>query len=545
MKTGKWRHFRESLLEQFPQLNPENETYRWLVLASVMVGTFMAVLDSTIVNVALSKLMATFGVSVDRIEWIVTAYLLIFAVTLPSSSWLADAWGYKPTFLLGLFLFTFGSFLSSLSWSIGTLIAFRVVQGAGAGLLLPVGMAILTREFPPEKRGIALGFWSVAASASVALGPTAGGYLIERFSWHSIFDINIPIGIMGMAASLIILRNYKSPHVRYFDVIGFLSLTAFLTSLLLALANGNSAWNTGGWTSTYILTNIAISLVGLVIFLITEFSIQHPLIDLRIFKNLNFTISNTVFFIFGLGVFGSTFLLPIYLQNSLGYTPLQAGLVFFPMGILVGLTAPLAGMFSDRFDGRIPAAAGLALMAFSLYQYNFLSYLSEKSQIMFPLYLRGIAMGLIMSPLATIAISKIAHEKMAQASGLINVIRQIGGSFGVALFGTLITRRTIFHSAIYGQQLSAYSNSFKQTVLKLQNFAVHTTGGSSSDGLSKAQSTIFTFVQNQAFIQAVDDVFLVASIVVLASVVPALFLKAHKGKRRAKPVDAEKTSMET
>lgn len=158
MNTQKWRHFRKNLLEQFPQLNPENETYRWLVLASVMVGTFMAVLDSTIVNVALAKLMATFGVSVDRVEWIVTAYLLIFAVTLPSSSWLADTWGYKPTFLLGLFLFTLGSFLSSLSWSIGVLITFRVVQGAGAGFLLPVGMAILIREFPPEKRGIAWDF---------------------------------------------------------------------------------------------------------------------------------------------------------------------------------------------------------------------------------------------------------------------------------------------------------------------------------------------------------------------------------------------------
>jgi DHA2 family multidrug resistance protein len=531
MKTQRWRHFRKSLLEQFPQLNPENETYRWLVLASVMVGTFMAVLDSTIVNVALAKLMATFGVSVDRVEWIVTAYLLIFAVTLPSSSWLADTWGYKPTLILGLFLFTFGSFLSSLSWSIGTLIAFRVVQGAGAGLLLPVGMAILTREFPPEKRGIALGFWSVAASASVALGPTAGGYLIEHFSWHTIFDINIPIGIMGMAACLIILRNYKSPHVRFFDLVGFLSLAAFLTCLLLALASGNSAWNTGGWTSTYILVNFAISFAGLAIFLITEFSIQHPLIDLRIFRSFNFSISNAVFFIFGLGMFGSTFLLPIYLQNSLGYTPLQAGLVFLPMGIVLGLTAPLAGIFVDKFNAKIPAVIGLVLMAFTLYQYNFLSFLSEKSQIMFPLYLRGIAMGLIMSPLVTIAISEITHEKMAQASGLINVIRQIGGSFGVALFGTLLTQRTIYHSAVYGQQLSAYSDSFKQTVLKLQNFATQTTGGSYSESLSKAKALIYTFVQNQAFIQAVDDVFLIAAVVVLLSVFPVFFLRIRKGNR--------------
>jgi DHA2 family multidrug resistance protein len=529
MNTQKWRHFRKSLLEQFPQLNPENETYRWLVLTSVMVGTFMAVLDSTIVNVALAKLMATFGVSVDRVEWIMTAYLLIFAVTLPSSSWLADTWGYKPTFILGLFLFTFGSFLSSLSWSIGTLIAFRVVQGAGAGLLLPVGMAILTREFPPEKRGIALGFWSVAASASVALGPTAGGYLIEHFSWHTIFDINIPIGIMGMTACLIILRNYKSPHVRFFDLVGFLSLAAFLTCLLLALASGNSAWNTGGWTSTYILVNFAISFAGLAIFLITEFSIQHPLIDLRIFRSFNFSISNAVFFIFGLGMFGSTFLLPIYLQNSLGYTPLQAGLVFLPMGIILGMTAPLAGMFSDKFNPKIPAVIGLALMAFTLYQYSFLSFLSEKPQIMLPLYLRGIAMGLIMSPLVTIAISEITHEKMAQASGLINVIRQIGGSFGVALFGTLLTQRTIFHSAVYGQQLSAYSDSFKQTILKLQNFATQATGGNYSESLSKAKALIYTFVQNQAFIRAVDDVFLISSVIVLFSVFPIFFIRIRKG----------------
>jgi DHA2 family multidrug resistance protein len=535
MNTQRWRHFRDGLVEEFPQLRPENQFYRWLVLATVMVGTFMAVLDATVVNVALSKLMASFGVSVDRVEWIVTAYLLIFAVTLPSSGWVADTWGYKPAFVLGLLLFTGGSFLSSMAWDINVLIAFRVVQGAGAGFLLPVGLAILTREFPPEKRGIALGFWSVAASASVALGPATGGYLIDHFSWHAIFDINVPVGIVGMAAAAIILRNYKSTYRRSFDFIGFISLTAFLTCLLLALANGNSAWNTGGWTSTYILANFAIALVGLVVFLITEFSIEHPLIGLSIFRNFNFTMSNVVFFIFGLGQFGSNFLLPIYLQNSLGYTPLQAGLVFLPVGILVGVTAPLAGIFSDRFDPKIPAVIGLALLAFTLYQYSFLSFLSEKSQIMFPLYLRGIGMGLIMSPMATVAISEISNEKMAQASGLFNVIRQIGGSFGVALFGTILTQRTIFHAGNYGEQLSAYSATFQQAVSRLQHFAVQATGGTASQAADKAQALIYSFVQNQAFIQAVDDIFLISSIIVLASVVPALFCRTRKGKRRRGP----------
>ncbi len=202
--------FRDRLVERFPVLDPANEVYRWLVLASVMVGTFMAVLDATIVNVALSKLMATFGVSVDRVEWILTAYLLIFGVMLPSSGWMADHWGYKRMFLVGLFLFTLGSFLCSLAGNIDVLIAFRVIQGAGAGFLMPVGMAIITREFPPEKRGIALGFWSVAASASVSLGPTLGGYLIDRFEWNVIFDVNVPVGIMGMAAAWLILREVRS-----------------------------------------------------------------------------------------------------------------------------------------------------------------------------------------------------------------------------------------------------------------------------------------------------------------------------------------------
>ncbi|MEJ2722965.1 MAG: efflux RND transporter periplasmic adaptor subunit, partial [bacterium] len=221
--------------------------------------------------------------------------------------------GHKRMFLIGLFLFTLGSFLSSLSPSLSVLIAFRVIQGFGAGTILPVGMAIITREFPPEKRGIALGFWAVAASASVSLGPTAGGYLIDHYSWHTIFDVNVPIGLMGMAVSSIVLREYRSEIRRGFDLIGFLSLALFLTTLLLALANGNSNWNTGGWTSKFIVTNFALSFIGLVVFLVAEFTVEHPLIELGLFRSHNFALSNIVLFIFGFGMFGSNFLLPIYL----------------------------------------------------------------------------------------------------------------------------------------------------------------------------------------------------------------------------------------
>ena len=527
---AKWSQFREGLVARVPQLNPQNDVYRWLVLASVMVGTFMAVLDATVVNVALPKLMATFGVSVDRVEWILTAYLLIFGVTLPSSGWFADHIGYKRVFVFALFLFTLGSFLSSLAWSLNVLIAFRVIQGAGAGLLMPVGMAIIMREFPPEKRGVALGFWAISASASVSLGPTIGGYLIDNYSWHTIFDVNVPIGLAGILASSIILREYKSEDTRSFDIIGFLSLATFLTALLLALSNGNSAWNTGGWTSNFILTCFAFSAIGLVVFIMAEFTVKHPLIELGLFRNFNFSVSNLILFIFGLGMFGSNFLLPIYLQNSLGYTPLQAGLVFLPVGILLGITSPIAGVITDKFSAKVPVIVGLSLMAFTLYKFSFLSLFSMHAQIMLPLYIRGVAMALIFSPLTTIAISEISNQKMAQASGLINVIRQVGGSFGVAIFGTILTQRTIFHGQNYAEQLNQYSETFKQTMMQLQHFASQAVGGTVSDSIARAQGLIAAFVQQQAFIQAVDDVFLIASFILIVSVIPVFFLRSHLKK---------------
>jgi DHA2 family multidrug resistance protein len=525
-------HLRDRLVARFPQLNPADPAYRWLVLASVMIATFMAVLDATIVNVALPRMMASFGVTVDRAEWVLTAYLLIFGVMLPSSGWFADRFGHKRMFVLGLFLFTLGSFLSSLSWTIDVLIAFRVVQGAGAGFLMPIGMAIIMREFPPEKRGIALGFWSVSASASVSLGPTLGGYLIDRFSWHMIFDINVPFGVLAILAALVILREHREEELRGFDTMGFVSLAAGLTALLLALANGNSAWNTGGWSSNFILTCFAVAAVGLAVFLVAELTVRHPLIEIALFRNFNFAVSNVVLFIFGLGMFGSNFLLPIYLQDSLGYTPFQAGLVFLPVGLLLGLTAPIAGWFSDKSDARIPAFLGMGMLALTLYLFSSLSLFTERSAIMHPLYLRGVAMGLLFSPLTTVAISEIPNRKMAQASGLINVIRQIGGSFGVAIFGSLLTRRTLYHAELYGQQLDAHSPQFAETLRHLQAFAGRVSGGTVAETAAKAQALVVAFAQQQAFIQAVDDVFLVAAIILVIAMPPILFLHGHSRARR-------------
>ncbi len=510
-------------------LHQSHPMYKWLVLSNVMIGTFMAVLDSTIVNVSLPKIMASFGVTLDKVEWVMTAYLLVLAVMLPTSGWVADHFGYKRSYGIALFVFTLGSFLCGIAWDENALIFSRVIQGAGAGFLMPVGMAIITREFPVEKRGIALGFWSIAAAASVSFGPLIGGYLIDNFSWHEIFFVNVPVGIIGVFATIAIQREYKTEHVRSFDFTGFVSVTGFLTFLLLALTDGNASWNTGGWNSTFILSCFSLSGISLLVFLVAEFKVKHPLVELKLLKDFNFGITNIVLFVFGLGMFGTTFLMPLYLQDSLRYTPFQTGMVFLPTGILQGAVAPVAGILSDRVDARIPAALGIILLALSMYLNNFLSLFSMHSQIMLPLYLRGFAMGLLFTPLSTLALANIPRHKMAQASGVFNVIRQVGGSFGVAIFGTLLTRRVLLHTASYGSAVDVHSATFQKVLHGLEHFAMNTVGSGVQSSM-RGRALITDHVVRQAFVSAINDDFFIAGAITIACLIPIFFLKRKMPK---------------
>ena len=515
-------------MRRVPSLHHEHETYRWWVLANVMIGTFMAVLDATIVDVSLSKIMASFGITVDKAEWVITAYMLVFAVMLPTSGWIADHFGYKRTYFLALSLFTLGSFLCGMAWSENALITFRVIQASGAGLLMPTGMSIVTREFPLRQRGVALGFWSIAAAASVSLGPMIGGYLIDNIDWNAIFNVNVPVGIVGLFATLVIQREYKTERARSFDVVGFLSMATFLCTLLLALTDGNASWNTGGWNSPFIITCFLISALSLVIFLVTEFTIKDPLIDLRLFKDFNFSMANGVLFIFGFGMFGSTFLLPLYLQMSLGYTAFQAGSLFLPVGMLQATTAPIAGLLSDKVNPKVPASIGITLLAISLFINSSLSLYTEHHQIMLALYIRGFAMGLMFTPLNMTAMSNIPRNKIGQASGLFNVIRQLGGSFGIAFMSTMLLRRTIYHTATYGQFASPQSDAFRRVAEHLTQFSLNSVGGNQALSAMRANALIAAHLSTQAFISAVCDDFLVAALITIAAIVPILFLRVRK-----------------
>ena len=527
-----FRHrVKQEFVNRVPSLHHEHETYRWWVLANVMIGTFMAVLDATIVDVSLSKIMASFGITVDKAEWVITAYMLVFAVMLPTSGWIADHFGYKRTYFLALCLFTVGSFLCGMAWSENALIVFRVIHASGAGLLMPTGMSIVTREFPMRQRGVALGFWSIAAAASVSLGPMIGGYLIDNINWNAIFNVNVPVGIVGLFATLVIQREYKTEKARSFDVVGFISMATFLCSLLLALTDGNASWNTGGWSSPFIVTCFIISAFSLAVFLVTEFTIEHPLIDLRLFKDFNFSVANGVLFIFGFGMFGSTFLLPLYLQMSLGYTAFQAGSLFLPVGMLQATTAPIAGLLSDKVNPKVPASIGITLLAVSLFINSYLSLYTEHHQIMLALYIRGFAMGLMFTPLNTTALSNIPRHKIGQASGLFNVIRQLGGSFGIAFMSTMLLRRTIYHTATYGQFASPQSDAFRRVADHLAQFSLNSVGGNQALSAIRANALIAAHLSTQAFIRAVCDDFLVASLITIAAIVPILFLRVKKRER--------------
>jgi len=523
--THKIRH---TLRPRSAVYHPKNPHYKWFVLGNVMLGTFMAVLDATIVNVGLPKIMSSFGVGLSTIEWVITGYMLAMAAMLPTSGWLADRFGYKRVYFWGLFLFTFGSMLCGISSNETMLISSRVIQGLGGGMVQPLGMAIIMREFPVKQRGIALGFWSIAAAASVSFGPLIGGYLVDNFSWQLIFDVNIPIGIIALALTIIIQREFINKAVRKFDLVGFVSVVIFLPVLLYALSEGNASTNAEGWSAPYILACFAISAIAFVVFITRELTATNPLIDLKLLVDRNFGLSNLVIFVFSMGMFGSTFLLPLYLQNSLDYTALQSGAVFLPVGIIQGIMSPISGMIADKSNPKVPIILGILLLTLSLYINSDLSFLTEHSFIMSSLYIRGFAMGIMFTPLNQISFLTIPHDKMAQASSITNTIRQIGGSVGVAFLTTVLTARISFHSQVYGEAIQARSQEFSNVIHHLSFFVQQHLGSSMPTALQQGKYLLLSNVNNQAFIEGVNDDFLLAALITLLGVIPVIILKTKK-----------------
>jgi DHA2 family multidrug resistance protein len=497
--------------------------YKWLVVISIMSGAFLVVLDTTVVNVALPKIMAAFGVNVDKIEWIITAYMIAMAIMMPSVGWLSARIGNKSLFISSLVIFTGASCLSGAAWNVDALIIFRIFQGIGAGALMPIAMVIIFEAFPPEERGLAMGIYGIGATFGPAIGPTLGGYLTDQFSWHLIFYINVPVGIIGTVLAAIILPQDKHKKKISFDVLGFLAMAVFLGTLLAALSQGQKE----GWTSFYILSLFAVAALGLMTFLWAERISNEPFIDLSVYQTFPHTMSTLVFIIQGFGLYGSTFLIPLFFESMLDYTALQTGLLMLPMAIVVAIILPLAGRMGDRMDGRIPIAFGVVFSFLSLYWLSFIDLRTSKMTGYLMLITRGVGLGCIFAPLMNLALKCLPPEKTAVGSGLMNVSRQIGGAFGVAVIGVLLDRRDIFHYSHYAeaQNLNAfatkqYLNHFQGVFQKL--------GSVEHTAYHKSLAMLQLMVEKQARVSSFDDCFLIAGLTFLLALIPTVLIGRHK-----------------
>jgi EmrB/QacA subfamily drug resistance transporter len=408
---------------------------KWLTLAAVSFGLFMIMLDNTVVNVALPSIQRELGVGLSELEWIVTGYALAFAALMLTGGKLADLFGRRLVFVVGLAIFTLASLACGLAGSGDVLIAARIVQGVGAALMNPATLSIIAATFPPHQRGMAIGIWAGVSGLALALGPLVGGLITEHVNWNWIFFVNVPVGIAAIAASLLVIRESRDEsEVQRLDFPGLATSAIGLFALTYGLIEAN----THGWTSTRILVSFTVAVVALVGFVLLERHQRVPMLDLSLFRSGTFAGANLVVLLVALAMFGVFFFVSLYMQNLLGFSPVQAGAAFLPMTILVILIAPVAGRASDRIGSRWLMTAGMTLLGIQLLYFSQLSATSTFWNLLPGMLVGGLGMALTMTPSAAAAMRALPVDKSGVGSAVLNAFRQVGGSIGIALMGAIM-----------------------------------------------------------------------------------------------------------
>ncbi len=411
------------------------ENRKWVTLAAVSFGLFMIMLDNTVVNVALPTMQKDLHVSIASLEWVVIAYALTFAALLITGGKLADLYGRRRIFVVGLAIFTLSSLACGLAPSAGFLIGARAVQGAGAALMNPATLSIIVATFPPKERGQAIGIWAGVSALALAIGPLGGGLIVENLNWNWIFFINVPVGILGIVVSQFAIRESRDTSAEQsIDLPGLVTSIGFLFSLSYALVEGNSH----GWTSPEILGLFVLAAVFLVAFIVVEKRQRLAMLDLGLFKIGSFVGANVVAMLVSLGMFGVFFFISLYVQNVLGYSATQAGASFLPMVTLIILIAPIAGRLSDRIGSRWLMGGGMTLVGFSLLLYERVTVTSTFWTLLPSMILGGIGMAMTMSPMTSAAMGSVPVDKAGVGSGVLNSFRQVGGSLGIAVMGAIV-----------------------------------------------------------------------------------------------------------
>jgi MFS transporter, DHA2 family, multidrug resistance protein len=511
----------------------------YVIAMVVMLTTFMEVLDTSVANVSLPHIAGSLSATIDESTWVLTSYLVANAVVLPMSGWFSNLLGRKRFYLSCVFIFTASSLLCAMAPTLGWLIFFRILQGLGGGGLQPTSQSILMESFPPEKHGQAMAMYGVGVVFAPVIGPVLGGWLTDHYSWHWIFLINLPVGVLAMVLSSAILvdppylKRLSFKDSKQIDFIGFGLVVLGLASLEIVLDEGQrNDW----FSSPFIVAFAILAVAGLVAMVLWELHHEHPVVDLRLLKDKAFSTSNFMLFTLGFVLYGSTFLIPVFLQTMLGFDATTSGLVMSPGGIVILISMPIVGFLVRKLDTRAMVAYGLiltgsGLLIMSNWTLGIGYWDAATARIV-----QCMGLAALFIPINVLAYSTLSREKSNQAAGLMNLSRNIGGSVGIALLSTLLSRRTQFHQV----QLVSHLDP---TSLPHQNFvagvgrALMAKGYSSVDALQHGWGLLWGQTLRQARYLAMLDVFFVAGCICFA-VLPALLLIRRPRRGAEAPVDA-------
>src|SRR3974390_2751291 len=519
----------------------------WIVTAAVMGATFMEILDTTVVNVSVPHLAGNMGATVEEGTWVVTSYLVSNAIILPMSGWLANRIGRRNMLLACVTGFTITSVLCGMATSLEALIFFRVLQGLTGGGLQPLAQAVLLETFPPKQHGTAMAAFGLGIILAPILGPTLGGWITDNYSWRWIFYLNVPIGVLSvlMMSAFVHDPPYIGKHrTGGIDLwgIGFLAL-GFGTLQVVLDTGQRHDW----FASTQIRVFSFLCVFGLIALVVRELTTPHPIVDLRVLKDRTFTAGTSIMTMLGFVLYGSLILLPIFLQTLLNYPALQSGLALSPRGIGSLIMMPIVGQLTNRFDPRKLIALGLVVGGWTMFSLSHLNLNAGYWDIFWPQVIQGGAMAFLFIPLMAVSMSNIAREKMGNATSIYNLMRNIGGSFGIATMTTFLARRNQVHQNQLISHISTFDPRVRMTWRGMQGW-FHMQGSNSVDAGKKAMGAIYGMVQQQAAMLSFVEAFWVMGVIFLAMLPLVLFLRnardLHPHEKKSKGAKLDTTQPE-
>lgn len=504
---------------------------RVIITITAVLCALLEIVDTTIVNVALSDMRGTLGATLTDVAWVITAYAIANVIVIPMTSWLSQQFGRRNYFAVSIVIFTVASFLCGNATSIWELVAFRFIQGLGGGALLVTAQTIITESYPAEKRGMAQAIYGMGVIVGPTLGPPLGGYIIKNYEWPYIFYINIPIGII---ATLLTLMYVKSPKygvklkANQVDWWGIVLLSAFIGSLQYVLEHGQQDdW----FADPTIVTLSAVSIFGLLGFIWRELTYEHPIVNLRVLNDSNLRIGTIMCFILGFGLYGTTFIVPIYTQSILGWDALETGLLLIPSSLTTAFMMPIIGKLIQRGIPQtyMVAVGFMIFFGFTLWMHNVMTPDTGEEHMFWPLIMRGMGLGLLFVPITTLSLSTLKGKSIGEGAAFTGMMRQLGGSFGIAIITTFISRFSQQHRVDAVAHLNNASFEVQQRVQQLQQ-GFMAKGFSANEALAKAHQVMDFSVTKQATVLSYMDVFLYLGILFLVCIPFILLVRRGKTK---------------